>query len=64
MPGTGKTTTVATLIKCLVADGMRVLLAAHTHSAVDNVLLKLIDLGVDFLRVSPSARSVHPDIVP
>lgn len=41
MPGTGKTTTIASLVKVLVARGNSVLLTSHTNSAVDNVLLKL-----------------------
>ena len=42
MPGTGKTTTIAELIRCLVARAQTVLLTSYTHSAVDNILLKLI----------------------
>lgn len=41
MPGTGKTTTVAELIRVLVAMGKSVLLTSYTHSAVDTILLKL-----------------------
>ena len=41
MPGTGKTTTIACLIESLVALGKTVLLSSYTHSAVDNILLKL-----------------------
>lgn len=41
MPGTGKTTTVAELIRILVAMGKSVLLTSYTHSAVDTILLKL-----------------------
>ncbi|RKP27096.1 hypothetical protein SYNPS1DRAFT_13204, partial [Syncephalis pseudoplumigaleata] len=41
MPGSGKTTTVAELIRVLVARGKRVLVTSYTHSAVDNILLKL-----------------------
>ena len=47
MPGTGKTTVIAALIRCLVLLGKTVLLTSYTHSAVDNILLKLKD-GVDF----------------
>eukprot|EP00743_Colponemidia_sp_Colp-15_P012283 GILK01013922.1.p1 GENE.GILK01013922.1~~GILK01013922.1.p1 ORF type:complete len:1022 (+),score=198.66 GILK01013922.1:3-3068(+) len=42
MPGTGKTTTVAFVIRTLVALGYSVLLTSYTHSAVDNILLKLL----------------------
>lgn len=41
MPGTGKTTVVATLIRILVSMGKTVLLTSYTHSAVDTILLKL-----------------------
>jgi len=41
MPGTGKTTAIASLIQSLVAQGKTVLLSSYTHSAVDNILLKL-----------------------
>lgn len=41
MPGTGKTSVVASLVKVLVGMGKSVLLSAYTHSAVDNVLLRL-----------------------
>ncbi|KAH3661705.1 hypothetical protein OGAPHI_006319, partial [Ogataea philodendri] len=34
MPGTGKTTVIAQLIKFLVANGKTVLLTSYTHSAV------------------------------
>ena len=42
MPGTGKSTiTIACLIEYLVALEKTVLLSSYTHSAVDNILLKL-----------------------
>lgn len=41
MPGTGKTTTIACLVQILVAQGKSILLTSYTHSAVDNILLKL-----------------------
>ena len=41
MPGTGKTTAIATLIKALVRANKTVLLTSYTHSAVDNILMKL-----------------------
>ena len=49
MPGTGKTTVIATLVRYLVSCGKSVLLTAYTHSAVDNILLKLI-VGMIFTR--------------
>lgn len=41
MPGTGKTTTIARLVQILVARGKSVLLTSYTHTAVDNILLKI-----------------------
>jgi DNA replication ATP-dependent helicase Dna2 len=52
MPGTGKTTTVAEIIKALVAQGKSILLTSYTHSAVDNILAKVQDLeDVKMLRL-------------
>jgi DNA replication ATP-dependent helicase Dna2 len=52
-PGTGKTYTIARLVRELVADGQRVLLAAFTNRAVDNCLeaLREQDRGIDALRM-------------
>lgn len=62
MPGTGKTTTIKALIEILVKQhGKTVLIASHTHSAVDNILLKLDKSGMGVLRIG-SPRKVHPDI--
>ena len=60
MPGTGKTTVITSLLHHLVAMGHSVLLASYTNSAVDNVLIKLLDEGVlDFHRIGPEKR-IHP----
>ncbi|XP_060698287.1 DNA replication ATP-dependent helicase/nuclease DNA2 isoform X2 [Hemiscyllium ocellatum] len=61
MPGTGKTTTVCTLVRILHACGFSVLLTSYTHSAVDNILLKLARFKVGFLRLG-RYQKVHPDI--
>ncbi|KAG0229914.1 Tripartite DNA replication factor [Actinomortierella wolfii] len=58
MPGTGKTTTITHIIKALVAQGKSVLLTSYTHSAIDNVLLKLKGV-VDFVRLGSSERVDH-----
>jgi hypothetical protein len=63
MPGTGKTSTVSFLVRCLVALGRSVLITSHTHSAVDTLFLKLVEANVDLLRVG-RASSVHPAIRP
>ncbi|KAK0074927.1 hypothetical protein PV326_012052, partial [Microctonus aethiopoides] len=59
MPGTGKTQTLVALIEMLSYLGHSVLITAHTHNAVDNVLLKLQDKKIDFLRLGSKTR-VHP----
>nr|XP_054588156.1 DNA replication ATP-dependent helicase/nuclease DNA2 isoform X2 [Nothobranchius furzeri] len=63
MPGTGKTTTICTLVRILHACGFNVLLTSYTHSAVDNILLKLKRFRVGFLRLG-QGQKVHPEILP
>ena len=60
MPGTGKTQTLVALIELLHETGCSVLITAHTNSAVDNILLKLLDKGLDFLRLGSS--SLQPSL--
>ena len=40
-PGTGKTTTIASLISILVKLEKKILFTSFTNSAVDNLLIKL-----------------------
>ena len=61
MPGTGKTTTTAGVVAELVARGKSVLITSYTHTAVDNILFKLMDKGVDFLRLG-NLRKVAPQV--
>nr|XP_055180751.1 DNA replication ATP-dependent helicase/nuclease DNA2 isoform X2 [Nyctereutes procyonoides] len=61
MPGTGKTTTICTLVRILYTCGFSVLLTSYTHSAVDNILLKLAKFKIGFLRLGRSQK-VHQDI--
>lgn len=51
MPGTGKTTTIAEIIIALVARGKSVLLTSYTHSAVDTILMKLLNAKFGILRL-------------
>ncbi len=52
-PGTGKTTVICELVQQLIAKGERILLAAPTHVAVDEVLRRIGSLeGVRALRLS------------
>lgn len=61
MPGTGKTTLIAGLIDYLAKQGKSVLLTSYTHSAVDNILLKLKEYDISILRIGHPSR-VHKDI--
>lgn len=61
MPGTGKTTTIAEIIMALVKRGKSVLLTSYTHSAVDTILMKLVNEDVPMLRLGNSDK-VHPDV--
>lgn len=56
MPGTGKTTTIAHIIRALVSQGKSVLLTSYTHTAVDNILLKLKDDCLPILRLGTIAK--------
>lgn len=61
MPGTGKTTTIAHIIRALVSQGKSVLLASYTHTAVDNILLKIKNDKIPTFRIG-AINKVHPDI--
>lgn len=61
MPGTGKTTTIAHIIRSLVSSGKSVLLTSYTHTAVDNILLKIRNDNFRILRLGAVAK-VHPEI--
>lgn len=61
MPGTGKTTTIAHIIRALVSQGKSVLLTSYTHTAVDNILLKLKDDSIPVLRLGTIAK-IAPDV--
>jgi DNA replication ATP-dependent helicase Dna2 len=61
MPGTGKTTTIAHIIRTLVAKGKSVLLTSYTHTAVDNILLKIRDDKIGILRLGAS-KKIHPEV--
>jgi DNA replication ATP-dependent helicase Dna2 len=58
LPGTGKTATLCAAVAALVARGASVLLACHTHSALDNALSRLQAAGVPgLLRLGDPARA-------
>lgn len=62
MPGTGKTTTVAKLISTLAKQNQKILIASYTHTAVDNLSLKLAEQGINFIRIGQTT-SIHEDIL-
>ncbi|KAL8790589.1 MAG: hypothetical protein Q9195_006269 [Heterodermia aff. obscurata] len=61
MPGTGKTTTIAHIIRALAAQGKSILLTSYTHTAVDNILLKIRKDKIGIFRLGAVAK-VHPDV--
>lgn len=61
MPGTGKTTTIAHIIRALIAQKKSVLLTSYTHTAVDNILLKLKRDDLPISRLGAPAK-VHPEV--
>ena len=61
MPGTGKTTTIAHIIRALVLKGKSVLLTSYTHTAVDNILLKIKNDKISILRLG-AASKIHPEV--
>lgn len=64
LPGTGKTSLIVALVRMAVLLGQSVLLTSYTHSAVDNVLLKLARYDdVPFVRIGRQHRT-HPLILP
>ncbi|GAC1304798.1 MAG: DEAD/DEAH box helicase [Ktedonobacteraceae bacterium] len=61
-PGTGKTSVIAEIVKCLCRQGQRVLLAAFTNQAVDNMLKRLDSEGFhDYIRLGHDL-STHADV--
>uniref|UniRef100_A0A182N8E0 DNA helicase n=1 Tax=Anopheles dirus TaxID=7168 RepID=A0A182N8E0_9DIPT len=64
LPGTGKTQTIVGLIRLLLALGESILLTSNTHSAVDNVLKRLLPFeDIKFLRLGSIDR-IDPDLKP
>uniref|UniRef100_A0A1I8PCE9 DNA replication ATP-dependent helicase/nuclease n=1 Tax=Stomoxys calcitrans TaxID=35570 RepID=A0A1I8PCE9_STOCA len=61
LPGTGKTQTLVAIIRLLYLMGKSIVITSHTHSAVDNLLLRLKPHNVPFLRLGNGAR-VNPQL--
>lgn len=61
LPGTGKTQTLVAIVRLLHLLERSVLITAQTHSAVDNLLLRLLPYDLPLLRLGNSAR-IHPQL--
>jgi superfamily I DNA and/or RNA helicase len=61
-PGTGKTTTLVNAIKEVVKTEKQVLVCAQSNAAVDLVVEKLDELGIEVLRLGHPAR-VTPAVI-
>jgi ATP-dependent RNA/DNA helicase IGHMBP2 len=55
-PGTGKTRTLVEVIRQSIDRDQRVLATAASNSAVDNLAERLVDAGVDVVRIGHPAR--------
>lgn len=60
-PGTGKTRTLVEIVRQRVARGERVLCAAPSNTAVDNLGVRLAELGVKAVRLGHPAR-ISPEL--
>lgn len=47
------------MVKAVAMEGKSILITSYTHSAVDNLLLKLAELKIDFLRLGGTSEQVH-----
>lgn len=59
LPGTGKTQTLTAIIRLYVMMGKSVLITSHTNSAVDNLLMRLLnsDSTMKFMRLGSLSRT-------
>ena len=55
-PGTGKTTTLVEIVYQAVKRGEKVLVTAASHVAVDNIAEKLVEAGLNIIRIGKPAR--------
>uniref|UniRef100_A0A182YDW8 DNA replication ATP-dependent helicase/nuclease n=1 Tax=Anopheles stephensi TaxID=30069 RepID=A0A182YDW8_ANOST len=64
LPGTGKTQTIVGLIRLLSLLGQSILLTSNTHSAVDNILKRLLPFKeLSFIRIGSLDR-IDPAVRP
>ncbi|KAF7259727.1 hypothetical protein EG68_03356 [Paragonimus skrjabini miyazakii] len=62
-PGTGKTETLSSLLRVLARLQKKVLVVTHTHSAVDNLLARLIKCGEKRVLRLGSVERIAPELV-
>lgn len=62
LPGTGKTETLVAIAMLYSLMGKSVLIVSHSHCAVDNVLLKLLDKGLEFIRLKSEMPLIVPEV--
>ena len=55
-PGSGKTEIIVHLVKMFAEMGKTVVIVAHTNQAVDNILLKLLNHNIRFMRIGNVSR--------
>lgn len=63
LPGTGKTQTLVAIVMLYSLMGKSVLITSHTNSAVDNVLVKLHEKGMQFMRLGSATGNVAPQVL-
>ena len=52
------------MVKAVLMEGKSILITSYTHSAVDNLLLKLAELKIDFLRLGGTSEQVCTHLSP
>nr|CAH8857042.1 unnamed protein product [Trichobilharzia regenti] len=62
-PGSGKTETLVALLRVLILLKKRILVAAHTHSAVDNLLLRLCQTGESRVLRLGQINRIHTNLL-
>lgn len=52
----GKSATIVAIVQLLVQLDKTVLISSHTHSAVDNICIRLKDFNVGFIRLGSESK--------
>ena len=59
-PGSGKSTLISLLIRILISRGHMILISSFTNTALDNILIKLKEYNIDFIRATKHKETVNP----